>query len=125
MIFKEKFVKYLTDGIPIHIPDDEVFIFYKELKNFINKADNDFIGFYETGDEEVVISDISQDYLRISYSDNKIIFKQPAFSSIKDSVHNLFMAGQAFLGVIVFIESLSPSEDSTFIETINNDIRQF
>ena len=109
MSFKEKFVKYLTDGIPVHIPEDEVFIFYRELKDFIDNADNKFMAFYEEGENKLTISDISKDYLYVSYEDDKIIF----------------IAGQAFLGVVIFIESITPSEDSNFISAKHNDQWKF
>ena len=125
MTFKDKFVKYLTEGIPVHIPDDEVTLFYSALKDFIDNADNPFMAFYNDGDKEVVISDLIKDYLRVSYKDDKIIFRQPEFGDIKESPTNIFVTGQAFLGVLIFIESISPSEDSSFIDTINHDLRKF
>ena len=105
MSFKEKFVKYLTEGIPVHIPEDEVFIFYRELKDFIDKADNKFMAFYEEGENKLTISDISKDYLYVSYEDDKIIFRQPLHANILESQENILISGQAFLGVVIFIES--------------------
>tara|TARA_R110001592_G_scaffold270776_5_gene537217 strand:+ start:519 stop:899 length:381 start_codon:yes stop_codon:yes gene_type:complete len=126
MFFREKFIKYLTDGIPVHIPEDEVFLFYNALKDFIDNADNQFMAFYSDGDEELMISDIGKDYLRVSYDNEKIVFRQP----LQDDVHqesqgNLLITGQAFLGVVMFIETISPSEDSNFIESIRHDTRKF
>mgnify|MGYP003638344359 FL=1 len=123
--FKEKFVKYLTDGIPVHIPEDEVFIFYRELKDFIDKADNKFMAFYEEGENKLTISDISKDYLYVSYEDDKIIFRQPLHANILESQENILIAGQAFLGVVIFIESITPSEDSNFISEKHNDQWKF
>lgn len=123
--FKEKFVKYLTDGIPVHIPEDEVFIFYRELKDFIDKADNKFMAFYEEGENKLTISDISKDYLYVSYEDDKIIFRQPLHGNILESQENILIAGQAFLGVVIFIESITPSEDSNFISEKHNDQWKF
>jgi hypothetical protein len=123
--FKEKFVKYLTDGIPVHIPEDEVFIFYRELKDFIDNADNNFMAFYEEGENNLTISDISRDYLHISYEDDKIIFKQPPYVNILESQENILIVGQAFLGVVIFIESITPSEDSNFISEKHNDQWKF
>ena len=123
--FKEKFVKYLTEGIPVHIPEDEVFIFYRELKDFIDKADNKFMAFYEEGENKLTISDISKDYLYVSYEDDKIIFRQPLHANILESQENILIAGQAFLGVVIFIESITPSEDSNFISEKHNDQWKF
>ena len=123
--FKEKFVKYLTEGIPVHIPEDEVFIFYRELKDFIDKADNKFMAFYEEGENKLTISDISKDYLYVSYEDDKIIFRQPLHANILESQENIMIAGQAFLGVVIFIESITPSEDSNFISEKHNDQWKF
>ena len=123
--FKEKFIKYLTDGIPVHIPEDEVFIFYRELKDFIDNADNNFMAFYEEGENNLTISDISRDYLHISYEDDKIIFKQPPYVNILESQENILIVGQAFLGVVIFIESITPSEDSNFISEKHNDQWKF
>ena len=125
MQFKEKFVKYLTEGIPVHIPEDEVFIFYRELKDFIDKADNKFMAFYEEGENKLTISDISKDYLYVSYEDDKIIFRQPLHGNILESQENILIAGQAFLGVVIFIESITPSEDSNFISEKHNDQWKF
>ena len=125
MLFKEKFVKYLTEGIPVHIPEDEVFIFYRELKDFIDKADNKFMAFYEEGENKLTISDISKDYLYVSYEDDKIIFRQPLHANILESQENILIAGQAFLGVVIFIESITPSEDSNFISEKHNDQWKF
>jgi len=125
MQFKEKFVKYLTEGIPVHIPEDEVFIFYRELKDFIDNADNKFMAFYEEGENKLTISDISKDYLYVSYEDDKIIFRQPLHANILESQENILIAGQAFLGVVIFIESITPSEDSNFISEKHNDQWKF
>ena len=123
--FKEKFVKYLTDGIPVHIPEDEVFIFYRELKDFIDNTDNKFVAFYEEGENKLTISDISKDYLHVNYEDDKIIFRQPPHANILESQENMLIAGQAFLGVVIFIESITPSEDSNFISEKHNDQWKF
>ena len=125
MSFKEKFVKYLTEGIPVHIADDEVHLFYKTLKEFIDNADNQFMAFYSKGDDEVTISDIKKDYLRVSYEKDNVIFKQPRYSTIQESQESITITGQAFLGVLVFIESMSPSEDSNFISEKYNDQWKF
>jgi len=121
MKFREKFVKYLTEGMSIHIPEDEVFLFYNALEDFINTADNKFIAFYDINDESLVISDIDKDYLRIRYQADKIIFQHADPASMLDTHVDLIIAGQAFLGVIIFIEQLSPSEDTQFILQRQND----
>jgi len=142
MLFREKFIKYLTDGIPVHIPEDEVFLFYNALKDFIDNADNQFMAFYSDGDAELMISDIGKDYLRVRYENEKIVFRQPIQDDVSkfevyvkqheklakanfEAEGNILMAGQAFLGVVMFIESISPSEDSNFIESIRHDTRKF
>ena len=125
MSFKEKFVKYLTEGIPVHINKDEVHLFYKSLKDFVNDADNNFMAFYLDGDDEVVISDLTKDYLRVNYENDKIVFRQPALGDIKESTTSIFATGQAFLGVLIFIESIAPSEDSSFISEKYNDQWKF
>tara|TARA_R110001583_G_scaffold162507_1_gene314726 strand:+ start:274 stop:645 length:372 start_codon:yes stop_codon:yes gene_type:complete len=121
MSVKEKFVNYLTEGMPIHIPDDEVVLFYKSLKSFIDDANNDFMAFYLEGDEDLIISDINHDYLRVCYEDDKIIFKHAQPGSLEETPDQLLIAGQAFLGVLVFIESIVPSEDAVFIESRRYD----
>jgi hypothetical protein len=125
MLFREKFIKYLTEGIPVHIADDEVHLFYKSLKEFIDNADNQFMAFYSEGNDEVTISDIKKDYLRVSYEKDNVIFKQPRYSTIQESQESITITGQAFLGVLVFIESMSPSEDSNFISEKYNDQWKF
>ena len=125
MLFREKFIKYLTEGIPVHIADDEVHLFYKSLKEFIDNADNQFMAFYSKGDDEVTISDIKKDYLRVSYEKDNVIFKQPQYGTIQESQESIMITGQAFLGVLVFIESMSPSEDSNFISENHNDQWKF
>ena len=125
MLFREKFIKYLTDGIPVHIPEDEVFLFYNALKDFIENADNQFMSFYSDDDKELMISDIGKDYLRVSYENEKIVFRQPIPCDVQESQGNMLITGQAFLGVVMFIESISPSEDSNFIESIRHDTRKF
>jgi hypothetical protein len=114
--FKEKFVDYLTNGLPIHIPDDEVTIFYKVLSDFIEKADNEFEGYYLKEDGYVLIADKYTDYLKVSYKDNKIIFQHANSVEYKtfDS-DTMLQMGLAFIGVLVFIESMTPSTDSNNI----------
>jgi len=121
MSFSKKFVKYLTEGMPIHIPEDEVFLFYNALKEFFNTANNAFVAFYEDGDEALIISDDDKDYLKVIYSDDNISFRHATPDSILDSPAEIIIAGQAFLGVIIFIERLSPSEDTELILRSQND----
>ena len=72
--FRTKFVSYLANGIPVSIVDDEIPLFYKALSNYINDAKNDFMAFYSLGDDCVVLSDLQDDYLRVSYEKDKIEF---------------------------------------------------
>lgn len=114
--FKEKFVEYLTNGLPIHIPDDEVLTFYSVLADFIDKSDNEFEGYYLKEDGYVLISDKYTDFLKVNYKDNKIIFKHAnpnAYQSFDSE--SILKMGLAFMGVIVFIESMTPSTDSNNI----------
>lgn len=122
MMMQQKFVKYLTEGIDIHIAEDEIEIFYKEVTDFINKADNQFEAYYMKLDEYVLISDKYTDYIKFSYSNNKIIFKHAnnTEAAFQDSDFVLNM-GLSFLGILIFIESLSPSEDSLVISRKHYD----
>ena len=120
---RQKFIEYLTNGIEIHIPDDEVHLFYKTVTDFINDAHNDFEAYYFDKDEYVLIADKYTDYIKFSYSNNKIIFKH-ASSSIIDPLQDsdfVLNMGLAFLGVVIFIESMSPSEDSASISQKHYD----
>lgn len=117
--FKSKFVKYLTEGMNIHIAEDEVPLFYKALSDYVNDADNDFMSFHTTLDDHVLISDKIDDYLRVFYNSGKVEF----LSASPDSreIGYAKRMGEAFLGVVLFIESMSPSEDSKFIPRVYHD----
>lgn len=113
---KNKFVKYLTEGIDIHIPNDEVDMFYDFVTKFINEADNDFEAYFIREDEKVLICDKYFDYLKFNYKNNKIVFEHAVAGSDYDrDPEYILKMGLAFVGVLVFIESLAPSEDSTII----------
>ena len=112
--FRSKFVEYLANGIPVQISNEDKPVFYKELANFINKANNDFESFYSERGEELFISDSTIDYLTVSYEDSKIIFRTTSQTSkfkLSDPYikHRL---GEAFIGVVLFVESIAPSSDS-------------
>ena len=119
---QQKFVKYLSEGIDIHIDDDEVDIFYKTITDFINQAHNNFEAYYFDQDEYVLICDKYTEYIKVSYVNDKIIFKHANNNNelFYDSDFALNM-GLAFLGVIIFIESLSPTEDSLVISPKHYD----
>ena len=65
--FREKFVKYLSEGIPISIADDEIPLFYRSLSDYINNTDNDYMAFHQPADDFVVVSDRQHDYIRVVY----------------------------------------------------------
>ena len=121
-MIQQKFVKYLTEGIEVHIPDDEVQVFYKTITDFINEAHNDFEAYYLDNDGHVLICDKYIDYIKFCYENNRIIFKHVHASneSYHDSDFVLNM-GLAFLGVVIFIESIAPSEDSLIISRKHHD----
>jgi len=114
--FQEKFVEYLTNGLPIHIPDDEVRTFYKVLSDFIDNADNEFEGYYLKEDGYVLIADKYTDYLKVSYKDNKVIFQHANPEDYRNfDSDSMLQMGLAFIGVLIFIESMTPSDDSNNI----------
>ena len=121
--FRTKFVSYLANGIPVSIADDEIPLFYKALSNYINDAKNDFMAFYGLGDDCVVLSDRQDDYLRVSYEKDKIEFFTIAnqINTQDDPLSYQKKLGEAFLGVVLFVESMSPSEDSLFIPEAFHD----
>ena len=115
---RSKFVEYMTEGIPVEIPPEDQETFYVELDKFINSANNDFESVYNKTMERVSIYDKFFDYLNVSYQDSRIIFmtsNQPAgaFSQIDKETQRKI--GEAFLGVVLFVESIAPSEDSNLI----------
>ncbi len=113
---RNKFVKYLTEGIDIHIPEDEVQIFYEMITQFINESNNDFEGIFLKDEENVLIADKYFDYIKFKYSENKIMFEHahPSDSHYVDPEFVLNM-GLAFVGVMVFIEKFAPSGDVAYI----------
>ena len=115
-ISKQKFVHYLTEGIDIHIPPDEVSTFYDLIENFINEADNHFEAYYINDDEKVLICDKYFDYLKFKYENNKIVFEnaQKGAETYLDEDHVLNI-GLAFVGVLIFIEQFAPSPDGSCI----------
>ena len=115
-MIKQKFTEYLTQGIDIHIPDDEVETFYKMITKFINSAENNFEAYFMELDGYVLICDKFTDYLKFKYEDDKIIIMHahPNSEHYYDSEFALKM-GLAFIGVVVFIESFAPSEVGSFI----------
>ena len=121
-MIKEKFVKYLTEGIDVHIPDDEIEMFYKSVTEFINEAPNEFEAYHLKNEGCVLISDKYLDYIKFFYENDKVLFKHvhATNESFYDSEFVLKM-GLAFLGVLIFIESLAPSEDSALISRKHHD----
>ncbi len=110
--FQEKFIEYLTNGLPIHIPDDEVRTFYNVLSDFIDNADNEFEGYYLKEDGYVLIADKYTDYLKVSYKDNKIIFQHANSQDYRSFDSNsILQMGLAFMGVLIFVENMTPSND--------------
>lgn len=111
--FKAKFTKYLTEGIPVHISEDEVFLFYEALDSFINEASNSFESYYLKGDDSLTICDKYAEYLNVSYEASKIVFRLPTSGTpiplMTNDDHQLL--GEAFLGVLLFVENLAPSGD--------------
>jgi len=116
--FKRKFTKYLSSGIPIHIPEEEVFLFYEELDKFVNLSPNSFESYYLKGDDSLTICDAYSEYLNVSYEDSKIIFRIPRRSTpiplMTPDDHRLL--GETFLGVMIFIEKHAPSGDLKVID---------
>ena len=113
-LFRERFVKYLSRGIPVHIPDDEVFLFFEKLDQFVNKAGNSFESIYRKGEDELVICSGSSEYIRVSYENNHVIFKTTLLTSnpTKMNQEDVRRMGESFMGVVLFLESVSPTEDS-------------
>ncbi len=119
---REKIIKYLTEGIDIHIPEDEVQTFYDLVTKYINEADNEFEAFFFPSEEYVLISDKYTDYLKCTYENNKIIFLHANSDNefYRDPEFTL-KAGLAFIGVLLFIESFAPSSDSAYISQKHYD----
>ncbi len=113
-LFRERFIKYLSHGIPIHIPDDEVFLFFEKLDEFVNNAGNSFESIYYKGENELVICNGFSEYIRVSYENDHVIFKTTSLTSnpAKMSQEDVRKMGESFMGVVLFLESVSPSEDS-------------
>ena len=118
--FRQKFITYLTEGIDIHIPDDEVYMFYEHLGNFINNADNSFDSFYSMGEDQLAICDSYMTYLLVKYANNKIQFRKTSDLISKDP-RSILRGAQAFVGVLLFIESLSPTIDGDIIPEAYHD----
>ena len=121
MNHKEKFVKYLTEGIPAKIESDDVPRFYEALTDFINEKDNQFFCHHDKTLNEVLVSNVKNDFLRVLYREQKIIFEKVNGwheGEITDYVNNI---AQSFLGVLIFIESIDPSIDTQIIEGLNHD----
>ena len=115
--FRSKFVDYLANGIPVQISEEDRPVFYNELDKFINSSKNEFESFYSKSDDKLFISDKLVDYLSVSYEDARIIFRttsQTGESSTRDKYVQKKMA-EAFVGVVLFVESIAPSGDSNFI----------
>tara|TARA_Y100000593_G_C4296676_1_gene331036 strand:- start:1652 stop:2038 length:387 start_codon:yes stop_codon:yes gene_type:complete len=115
MSFKQKFIEYLSNGMPVHIPDDEVSLFYKELSKSINNSSKqDFKSTYLKIDDCVVISDKFIDYLKVSYINNKVIFRTTDHTKDQFRVNREVARkmGEAFLIVYSFIEKALMKESS-------------
>ena len=121
--FRHRFVDYLVNGMPVSISSEEVPIFYRELDNFINEAPNDFEAAYSRTKDCVEIYDKYLEYLTVSYDDSKIIFKSDIHADLQRHIdpESIMKMGEAFLGVIFFIESISPSADSKSIPRAYRD----
>ena len=117
MPFKQKFVDYLVDGLPVSILSEEVPVFYKELDMFVNTAPNDFEASYSSTQNCLSIYDKYTEYLSVSYDDSRIIFRSDLQQSIQNhpDPETIMKMGEAFLGVIIFVESIAPSADSRVI----------
>lgn len=122
-ISRQKFVNYLSEGIPTLIPEDEVVLFYESLSSFINNAPNGYDAFYEKGDNFLVVSEGWDSHLKILYDNNLIQFRHPGLSkSVRTlSEKNVRKMGEAFVGVLIFLESINPTIDSTLIEEKHYD----
>ena len=115
--FRDKFVDYLTSGIPVSIASDEVSLFYQQLSESVNDAPNDISALYLKNDDSILLSDNYIDYLRVSFKDDRIIFKTTEFTKHQNMLDapSAKKMGEAFLGVVFFVESISPSTDSDII----------
>lgn len=112
-IFRNRFIDYMTNGMPVHIEDSEVFIFYEELDRFINEAPNDFQSYYLKGEDNLTVCDKFTEYLNVSYEESKLVFKLPpgtAGVTFMEGDHKQ-LVGEAFLGILLFVEKHAPSDD--------------
>ena len=124
LLFRKKFVQYLANGIPVEISEEDIPIFYKRLDEFINTANNGFESFYIKDEERLFISDKMYDYLTVSYEDSKIVFRTTEQTSIPALLNEHMIRkkmAEAFIGVILFVETIAPSEDSNIIDRIYRD----
>ena len=124
LLFRKKFVQYLANGIPVEISEEDIPIFYKRLDEFINTANNEFESFYIKDEERLFISDKMYDYLTVSYEDSKIVFRTTEQTSIPALLNEHMIRkkmAEAFIGVILFVETIAPSEDSNIIDRIYRD----
>ena len=113
MLNKELFINFLANGIPVHIKDEEVELFYKSLEKFVNEADNEYYGLYTQLSESVLLSDNFNDYLIVTYSEDKVICKiaDSRFKDIKSlDIETRRIIGDLFLGVFVYIEGMTSSD---------------
>ena len=99
------------------IASDEVSLFYQQLSEFVNDAPNDISALYLKNDDSILLSDNYIDYLRVSFKDDRIIFKTTEFTKHQNMLDapSAKKMGEAFLGVVFFVESISPSTDSDII----------
>ena len=103
--------------MPVHIEESEVFMFYEELDKFINEAPNDYQSLYLKGDDNLTICDKFTDYLNVSYEKSKIVFRLSTSSpevAFMDEDYRLRI-GESFLGVLLFVENMAPSDDIKII----------
>ena len=121
--FRDKFASYLTNGLPVKIENEELPDFYKALDTFVNKSDSDFSSFYIPSDNKLAICDKYIDYLTVSYEDEMLVFRTTDQTSNLRQMDEMTRKklGEAFLGVVLFVESLSPSEDLHLISRSYSD----
>lgn len=121
--FRDKFASYLTNGLPVKIENEELPDFYKALDKFVNKSDSDFSSFYIPSDNKIAICDKYIDYLTVSYEDEMLVFRTTDQTSNLRQMDEMTRKklGEAFLGVVLFVESLSPSEDLHLISRSYSD----
>ena len=118
---KQKFVKYMVEGVPAILASDEVELFYDHLTDYVNQCDNSFSCFPDKKSKSVTIGDEANEYLRVLYEDEKIVFERVDGYFKGEPEEYFIKMGQAWLGVMFFLETVSPTGELESVPKVYHD----